>query len=214
MGSQYCEEVLPKEVVSKAQVQAAFRNLVDSARAEYGNRGYTGSFAEKGEVAILDLVFADADAASDYVREHADKRGCALAVRTLVLPRSDSAHARLARAPLETAREDRRQAETALQRLRAGAIARVKGLSAKTKGCQACGSAIAVAHLRSTHCPVCNAPDFLLTQGEKTRRDRLLAAIQEAGARAEAARIAARKPLERIPPGAQTAWIVGAWCPC
>jgi hypothetical protein len=101
-----------------------------------------------------------------------------------------------------------------LHRLRAGATVRVQGLSAKTKGCQACGSGIAVAYLRSTHCPVCNAPDFLLTQREETRRDRLLAAIQEAGARVEAARLAARKPLERIPPGAQTAWMVGAWCSC
>jgi hypothetical protein len=103
MGSQYCEEILPKGVVSKAQIQAAFRNLIESAHAEHGNRGYTGSLAEKSEVAILDLVFANAETAGDYMREHADTRGCALAVRTLVLPRSDSAHARLVRASLETA---------------------------------------------------------------------------------------------------------------
>lgn len=73
MGSQYCERVLPKHVVTKDQAREAFRTLVDKARAEYGNRGHTGTFAEKGEIAVLDDVFASKDAANDHLQEHADK---------------------------------------------------------------------------------------------------------------------------------------------
>jgi len=214
MGSQYCEATLPKEVRTHEQVRAAFRKIQDEARAEYGNRGYTGSFAEASGVSILDAIFASPEAARDHLHDVAEKWGPAIAVRALAPPKSDSAHARLARAPLDLAHADRQQAEADLQRLRAGAIARVKGLSAKTKSCQACGSAISVAHLRSTRCPVCGAQDFLLTQGEAARRDRLVAQAKDAAARAETARNDAKKPLSRIPDGVPVVWVVGAWCSC
>jgi len=140
--------------------------------------------------------------------------GPALAVRALAPSKSDSAHARLARAPLDLIQADQQQAEADLQCLRAGAIARVKRLSAKTKGYQARGSAISVAHLHSTHRPVCSAQDFHLSQGEAARRDRLIAQAKNATVCAQTARNDVRKPLSRILDSVPVVWGVGAWCSC
>jgi hypothetical protein len=214
MGSQHCEATLPKEARTREQVRATFRKIQDEARAEYGNRGCTGSFAEASGISILDAIVASPEAAHDHLHDVAETWGPALAVRALALPKSDSAHARLARAPLDLVHADRQQAEADLQRLRAGAIARVKGLSVKTKECHACGSAISVAHLRSTHCPVYGAQDFHLTQGEAVRRDRLVAQAKNATACAETARNDTRKPLSRIPDSVPVVWGVSAWGSC
>jgi len=196
------------------QIRATFRKIQDEVIVKYGNLGYTGSFADASDISIPDTIVASPEAAHDHLHDVAETWGPALAVRALAPSKSDSAHARLARAPLDLVRADQQQAEADLQRLRADAIARVKDLSTKTKACQARGSAISVAHLHSIHRPVCSAQDFHLSQGETARRDRLIAQAKNATVCAKSARNNVRKPLSRFPDSVPVAWGVSAWCSC
>lgn len=95
--------------------------------------------------------------------------------------------------------------------LDARVIARVQSLAARTKGCRHCGSSIAVARIRSTSCPVCGE-EYLMTDGERRRREALRQRIDNVQAEIDAVDLEARRVREeRIRSGGQRVWYIGGW---
>jgi hypothetical protein len=73
-------------------------------------------------------------------------------------------------------------------------LTRMKGQASKTRGCQTCGSAVAVAYMKARTmrsgsprttlaCPVCETEDAFITETDKKRRESLMAGYDRAMAR-------------------------------
>ena len=74
-GADFDGKLAKNEVISK------YNALVEDERYEYGNGGYSGTFATLSGIRVLDKTFASRKEASDYVCDNTEKRGPALAVK-------------------------------------------------------------------------------------------------------------------------------------
>lgn len=95
------------------------------------------------------------------------------------------------RGPLKPFEDAVRAAHTELSALGPTILKRLAAQTSKTRGCQTCGSSIAVAYLKVTHrrwpktgatlaCPVCLTDDFVFTQADHARQARLEKACADA----------------------------------
>jgi hypothetical protein len=80
MGSQFHEadfdgNLTNKELISK------YNALVEEERYEYGNGSYSGTFATLSGIQVLEKTFSSRNEAVDYICDHTEKRGAALAVK-------------------------------------------------------------------------------------------------------------------------------------
>jgi rRNA maturation endonuclease Nob1 len=204
MGSEYCQKNLPGHLTA-AEVREAFYKLVEQAVYECGQGGYSGTLAEKYDLAFVRQDFKEEAEAEQYLEENAEKWGPALAVKVAEV------HG-LQRFPVT--RADFTLQEK-VQKLRANidgfdkeVIERSRQQKAKNKACKKCYSQISLRALESVDCPVCGG-NLLITETDKKRRSRLYEKqnllskkiqMRESTVRAE------RKMV--IKPG----WIIGARC--
>tara|TARA_Y100000310_G_scaffold329472_1_gene399393 strand:+ start:108 stop:413 length:306 start_codon:yes stop_codon:yes gene_type:complete len=79
MGGIYEERIIP--ACDNAELPAKFEAIVKECQYESGHGGYSGTFAEKAGRSIIRLYasFASIEEARDYIQEHNDKWGPAMA---------------------------------------------------------------------------------------------------------------------------------------
>ena len=81
MGANFDEVVLDGTIPTQ-EVKHAFKEIQKKRAWEHGHNGYTGTFAEADGIEFPKRkVFKDEDAAEEWLTEHADKWGPALAVK-------------------------------------------------------------------------------------------------------------------------------------
>ena len=79
MSSEYQEIVLPD--CTQEDLMEEWKSIVADAEYDYGHSGYSGTFAEKPELEIVNEVFESQDDAARFVQDRDDKWGPATAVR-------------------------------------------------------------------------------------------------------------------------------------
>ena len=82
MGAAYTQAVLPDQ--SHDELIATWEAIVEQCLYDYGHSCYSGSFAEKDGLQILSKAFLSTDEAEEYIIEHNDKWGPAMAARVVV----------------------------------------------------------------------------------------------------------------------------------
>jgi len=79
MGAEYCSTIItdPELKMTNTEIEDAAQEVIKTAEYDYGHSGYSGSFAEKGDVTILrDEVFMEEDAAYKFIdKMDSDKWG-------------------------------------------------------------------------------------------------------------------------------------------
>lgn len=80
MGSHFHEAEFDGKL-TKSELVRKYELLVEEERYEYGNGGYSGTFATLSGIRVLEKTFASRKEASDYVCDNTEKRGPALAVK-------------------------------------------------------------------------------------------------------------------------------------
>lgn len=185
MGSCYKTKRFP--FCSREELGRHFADLQARDREEFGWEPYSGSWATIHGLSIEGnrrfTSFADAD---EYLID-VDK-GSAVAV-VVVLAMPSAIALRKAEAVRAKARKVEREhlypltgqsvsasayvSPPSWEALIATAILdRVRTAKSRTKGCEGCGSSIAVSHIHRLACPVCGA-DFLTTESDRRRRESL-----------------------------------------
>ncbi len=79
MGAEYQGQ--PFEACSKKDLAEKIVKVCQQAAYDYGHAGYSGSWAEMGDVDFRSKIFTSDDEAEDYCDEHAGKWDPLLAVR-------------------------------------------------------------------------------------------------------------------------------------
>lgn len=192
MGARYKSTSFPYG--SDQELGRRFADLQASDEREFGTDPYSGSWATIQCLSIdRSRTFHSIAEAGAYLSDALDK-GHAMAVLLVqskptaaALRNADAVRAKARKIELErlypltgqTVSESGYVSSPSWERAFAGdALARVRIGKSRTKGCGACGSSISVSHIRRVECPVCGA-EFLLTESDRRRRDRVKARIAE-----------------------------------
>ena len=189
-----CSKTKTFPYCSVQELGRQFADLQAQDEREFGTEPYSGSWATIHGLAIdRNRVFHSTAEANAYLSDTVEKREALAVVLVLTKP-SDTAHRRAEAMRAKAGRIERERlypltgqtvsssgyvSSPTWERAHADAIlARVRSGKSRTKGCAACGSSIAVTYIRRLECPVCGA-EFLSTDTERQRRDRLNARIAE-----------------------------------
>lgn len=203
MGSQYVDVTFP--ACSQQQLQERYRAYQKSEAAEYGNQAYSGTMATCNGLRIeYDRLMSRSDA-QQYIEENTCKWEACLAVRIHKLAGLEfwqTEGAKPFRARIDAA-------QAALYAFPNGVLARVRGLSSKTKGCRECGSSISVRHIRSVNCPVCST-QYLYTETDLKRLEALRAQLRKAQDKYD--QVQAAYDQKRL--NGEWEWYVGGWAAC
>lgn len=81
MGGAYCDLEIPN--CADTELHATYKELHKQALYDHGHSGYSGTFAEKPELEIIESQFQTYREARDYIVGHNDKWGPAMAVKVL-----------------------------------------------------------------------------------------------------------------------------------
>lgn len=240
MGAEYVERSL--DACSEKELKAWFKQKVQIAQQEYGNRGYTGSWAEKDSIEVSSKTFLTSREASLWLADKADKWGAALAVKvgdfSKQFPETAADKALLKR--LEESRQ-------LLDFFDFDILTRTREQKSEKKGCTGCGSSINVKKmwaptrteyevaLRATHTgseplayrfrdglyfvalqrlTACPVcgHDFMRTESDSKRKAALEKKVKELTDKVAAARSAYERKHADLP--VKPHWVVGAWCSC
>lgn len=200
-----------------AELKEWFNGRCQDERSEHGWDPYSGSLGTKlGEgLDILSKVFANDDDAYEYLGEQADKRGPALAAKVRVpskatalkIERMDAEIKRI-----QTVTEAGAYRPKAIQAVYKAALERARWAKSKTKGCAACGSAIARTHICSVTCPVCGDGNFLITATD-SKRIKAIGAKQTKGEEQIQALLRQQSSLVEADTSTDYRWCLAACCP-
>ena len=79
MGASYISRAIKE--TSRTDITKKFNEIVDMCIYEYGHDSYNGTFSTMDGLSVkIDKVFSDRDSADDYIAEHTEKWGSAMAV--------------------------------------------------------------------------------------------------------------------------------------
>jgi hypothetical protein len=78
MGASYISRRIKE--TNKEDIKKKFREIVDECLYEYGHDSYNGTFSTMSGISIVNKTFSDRDSADDYICDHSEKWGDALAV--------------------------------------------------------------------------------------------------------------------------------------
>jgi hypothetical protein len=205
MGANFATATLPA-CDDRTVLRNEINSLLESDRIENG-RSYSGGIGMKSQIIVEEKIFDDENSAYNYLTERfPDKWGPGGAVRVKKPMKVDPAEGE------EEALKKELQSSwtTPSQVVAKEVIERVKAAKSKTKGCSGCGSSIAVSHIRSVNCPVCNHP-YLLIQSDQDKIKRLTEALEKKRARLKELqdkRVAASCKKN----GETYYWLIGGWC--
>lgn len=224
MGAIYNEMQVP--YMSREELRQHFTDVCNESGYNDGMGGYSGGWVEKrGMLDIRAERFKSVKAAAEYVLEHNDKSGPAVAVLVGTPPElfDNTATGRSLRQRFDKLRKE-------LEDFEPGIVRRARAGKSKTRGCKHCGSSIAVAALRPEFpatllpdgfegritgpltrsslllCPVCGR-DFLVTETDKKRRK----SLEERLEKAREAYAEARRKYDQRHKG-QALWYIGGDC--
>jgi hypothetical protein len=79
MGAEYCSDIIDSNV-TKEELSKKFLELKEKDEYNYGHAGYTGSFAEKEDIDIIDEVMT-LEKAEAYTQDNNDKWGNAFVIK-------------------------------------------------------------------------------------------------------------------------------------
>lgn len=192
MGS--CSKAKRFQFCSEQELRRQFADLQRQDELEFGTQSYSGSWATIHGLAIdRNRTFHSVKEGNDYFLDAVDKREALAVVLVLTKPpataqrNADATRAKARKLELERLYPLTGQTVSASgylssptweRALSDEVLARVHSGKSRTKGCSACGSSIAVTHIFRLQCPVCGA-EFLMTDSERRRRDRVKARIAE-----------------------------------
>lgn len=66
MGAEYCDVIV--EATNRKELEKCFDEIIKNCEYDYGHRGYTGTFAEKDSVSVV-----ESETASAWTEEEARK---------------------------------------------------------------------------------------------------------------------------------------------
>lgn len=69
------------QACGESELKKAFGEIVQEDEEEYGDDGYTGSFAEATGLSIKNKVFEDRKSAENWIADNSEKWGPAVAVQ-------------------------------------------------------------------------------------------------------------------------------------
>lgn len=220
MGAAYVEHSYEK--CSVEQLRKIVKRECEIAGYESGHQ-YSGDWGEKVDnyVEVHNKTFSSLHDANEYLLEKCDKWGPLIAVKVLKnapLKSLDSLDEKLK--DLEVQKINLKQQMSIGQSsifptIGNSILKRAKSAKSNFKGCTACGSKVAVSHLKSAYCPVCGDGEFLLTNTDKKKIEslngklsRLCQKIKETKAKKEEK----MKSANTKKGGEDFVWLVGAMC--
>lgn len=220
MGAAYVEHSYEK--CSVEQLRKIVKRDCQIAEHECGHQD-SGNWGEKVDdyVEVHDKTYSSFQDAHEYLLGKCDKRGPLIAVKVLkntLLKSLDSLDEKLK--DLEVQKVNLEQQMSIGQcsifpTLGNSLLKRAKSAKSNFKGCTACGSKVAIGHLKSAYCPVCGNGEFLLTNTDmkkieslKSKLSRLCRKIKETKAKKEEK----IKSANNKKGGEDFVWLVGARC--
>lgn len=154
MGAVY--EEMPVKSCTEQELHAWYTDLKEEAGNEHGHDAYSGTVATCSDLHILNEVFDTMEEASAFTNTVEKRRAIAVKVAIFAQPKASKLK------KIDELKVKAHELTTEIRGYSALVILpRVKAGKSKTRGCE-CGSQIAVTHIRTVFCPVCNR-DFLTT---------------------------------------------------
>jgi hypothetical protein len=158
----------------------------DISQAAYEDgHSYSGNWGEmnSADLRFIDKTFSDEEKACEWLSDNADKRGPLLAVKVLQPVKASVTASIDKKIHAERIKHSDLNVEAgggnygyrtgkAVPQMNS-ILLRVKDSKSKFKGCEYCGSKVSIAHISQFSCPVCSNKDFLLTDTDKKRFERL-----------------------------------------
>jgi hypothetical protein len=170
MGSQFNSFDFPP--VDSDELKNLWATKANALRDEFGYDYYSGYNYANG-LTVCGERFGSENAAMEYIAERTSKHGPVMAVRM-----GDFERAFQQSRAGQSLRKRWIALEADYAHVDQQIIQRLQAAKSKTRGCKRCGSQIAVAYLSAGQhggidCPVCHATDFVLTEGDRKRRESL-----------------------------------------
>ena len=233
MGAQF--QVITRPAMSELELRRNFKDYIQDLDTEYGHQqGYSGQMNNCSGLTISTSVFKKVSEAEDWLSEHTDKRGDAIAVKVGVFK------------PLfpVTAKDKSlmvsyQETKLAIENFEIMVAKRAKTQKSTKKTCAHCGSSISLRHLsvpdkwsdsdvssdcapaikfmgkyylttvrKVTDCPVCQH-NLLLTDTDTKNKLTLEKRIKELEAKVQDAKMAYASKMKTQ---AQGCWVIGACC--
>jgi len=200
MGASFLWQKFPD--CPKEALKEKFRRMQENAAYEDGHE-YSGNWNMCTGLSIDETrVFASIKEAVAHLNDVCEKHGVARAVRAQTAPSV------IVDQKLKEAEEQWRHVQVEVVDFDRQLLVRVREGKSRTRGCDNCGSSIAVSHLRSVYCPVCNIA-FLKTPTDDKRLQALQAKVERLKKAAEVRREQLAKRQKTAP---ALIWVIGGLC--
>jgi predicted RNA-binding Zn-ribbon protein involved in translation (DUF1610 family) len=227
MGADFISRSFEKCTISSLteEVNAACR----SAAHEFGHGPYSGNWGEKIGKGLShgNKTFHSYEDADDWLVNNADKWGPLIAVKLLRVPKN--CNLKSIDRKLEAENKKLRNllievgelgafcnANAEVKPLLRTVLERVKSGKSKFKSCDDCGSKVSTAHLKHHVCPVCGNKDFLLTDTDKKKLQKMHEKIDALRADISDLEDQRKSKIEAATKADKNKnnwhWLVGGWC--
>ena len=199
MGGEYNTRTYEGKL-SREQVKKQVSATTEEMNYEDGNGSYSGHWGVKnGGVDFCSTTFNSEYEADTWLCDNNDKWGNVGACFFEEKMGTDTQNERI------KTQRDKVRALPTMYDFNKSVIDKIKGGSAKTKGCKNCGNRVNVEHIHSISCPNCGTS--WLTATELKKAEKVTAKIEAEQAKVD--KLVAKR-------GGKTkkGWLVGGWCSC
>lgn len=186
MGQTYIDERMPH--CPPQELASIFETMKAKALHTWGNNPYNGSWSTLDALEFLNMEFPDARSAYRHLIGLADRgmlRKWGNAIAVVIVHKELSQEDTQALADLDQRISDVKkvlipQREAALHDAAVtDLVARAKASHAPLLNCTACGSKIAIKHVKTTECPVCGS-EFLRRPGDARKINAVQKQLEDA----------------------------------